>query len=203
MSRPGLGILVSGGGRTAMNLAEAIESGRLHARIAIVIAHREEVEAVARCRDAGLRVAILPKGEALDDRIDAVLEAARVELVVLAGYLRKFRVGERWRGRALNIHPGLLPRFGGSGMYGLAVHRAVLAAGVAESGCTVHEVDEEYDHGATVLERRCPVLPGDSPEILAARVFDEERAAYPMAIGRFLAARAPSSAPLRSPVATS
>ncbi len=180
-----LGILISGGGRTAMNLSAFCRANRnssLEAQVAIVITHRMDGEGVQRCRDAGLRVACVPLGHDIDARIDAVLHAARVELVCLAGYLRKFRVGTDWTGRCLNIHPGLLPQFGGQGMYGLRVHRAVIAAGVQESGCTVHEVDEEYDHGAFVLERRCPVLCTDTAQTLAARVFDEECIAYPEAV---------------------
>lgn len=227
MSRARLGILVSGGGRTALNIAErcrrapsafdgpqtaclaekspdlksvdlksvdrkSVDLESLDAEVAIVIAHREEAPAVARCRAAGLRVAVVPiAGEAgiasVEDRIDAVLEAARVELVCLAGYLRKFRVGDRWAGRALNIHPGLLPDFGGHGMYGDRVHAAVLAADVRESGCTVHEVDGEYDRGPVVIERRCAVERGDTVESLAARVFRLECDAYPEAIARHLA----------------
>ena len=207
-----LGILVSGGGRTALNIADrcrgaafaaegingrTLQSGiphteTLHAEVAIVLAHREEAPAVARCRAAGLRVAVIPiAGEAgvasVEDRVDAVLEAARVDLVCLAGYLRKFRVGNRWAGRALNIHPGLLPDFGGHGMYGDRVHAAVLAAGASETGCTVHEVDGEYDRGPVVLERRCAVETGDTVEALAARVFRMECEAYPQAIARQLA----------------
>lgn len=189
-----LGILISGGGRTALNLARAAREGEIPAEVAIVVAHRDEAEGIARCREAGLRVAVIPPAADLADRLDRVLGAAGVELVCLAGYLRKFRIGTRWAGRAVNIHPGLLPRFGGHGMYGLRVHRAVLEAGVAETGCTVHEVDEEYDRGPTLVERRCSVLAGDTPEALAARVFDEECRAYPEAIRaiapRIAAARA-------------
>lgn len=188
-----VGVLISGGGRTALNLARAARAGEIPAEIALVVAHRDEAEGIARCRDAGLRVAVLAPSPDLADRVDRVLGAAGVELVCLAGYLRRLRVGSRWAGRAINIHPGLLPRFGGHGMYGLHVHRAVLAAGVAETGCTVHEVDEEYDRGPTLVERRCAVLAGDTPETLAARVFDEECRAYPEAIRaiapRLLAAR--------------
>ena len=184
-------VLVSGGGRGAANLARACDAGEVAARIELVVAHRFDAPAVARCRDLGLRVAVLPKGPDLDDRIDEVLEAARTDLVCLAGYLRRFRIGTHWAGRALNVHPGLLPRFGGTGMYGHRVHRAVLDAGVAESGCTVHEVDEEYDHGPTVVERRCPVLPGDDPERLAERVFAEEVVAYPEAVRRWIARTTP------------
>lgn len=191
-----LGVLISAGGRSAMNIHEACMSGELgDARIAIVIAHREEIEGVARCRAAGLRVAVLAQGDAqadaqadaLDDRIDAALAAAKVDLVCLAGYLRHFRVGERWRGRTLNIHPGLLPDFGGHGMFGLHVHRAVLAAGSSQSGCTVHEVDEQYDHGTVILQRKCPVLANDTAQSLAERVFKEECVAYPQAIRQVLA----------------
>lgn len=182
-----LAVLISGGGRTAACIHAACVDGRLPAAIALVIAHREDIAGIARCRGLGLRVAVIPPGDALADRIDAALVAARTDLVCLSGYLRRFRVGSRWAGRTLNIHPALLPSFGGQGMYGDRVHRAVLAAGARESGCTVHEVDEEYDHGAAIVQRRCPVLPGDTPEILAARVFAEEQAAYPLAIAMKLA----------------
>lgn len=196
-----LAMLVSGGGRTAANVHEACRTGRIDARVAIVIAHREEIAAVARCRALGLRVAVVPSGERLEDRIDACLLAAGVDLVCLAGYLRRFRVGRLWSGRTLNIHPGLLPRFGGRGMYGNRVHAAVIAAGERESGCTVHEVDEEYDHGPPILERRCAVLAEDTPETLAARVYLEEERAYPEAIALHLArlaAREKSPVELRS-----
>ena len=181
-----IAVLVSGGGRTAANIHDACRDGRLRARIALVIAHREDIAGVARCRALGLRVAVVPPGDSLADRIDACLAAAGTDLVCLAGYLRRFRVGTLWSGRTLNIHPALLPRFGGKGMYGARVHETVLAAGVPESGCTVHEVDEEYDHGATLIERRCAVLPGDSKETLAERVYREELAAYPQAIAMML-----------------
>jgi len=187
MSVARIGIMISGGGRTALNIHAACEAGSIDARVAVVIAHREEAEGIARCRAAGLRVAVLPPDATLPDRIDLVLESAGVDLVCLAGYLRKFRVGDRWRGRALNIHPALLPEFGGTGMYGLRVHRAVLAAGAPESGCTVHEVDDEYDQGRTVLVRKCPVLANDTPEMLSERVFTEECVAYPAAIRLTLA----------------
>ena len=187
MTAARLGILISGGGRSALNIHQACLRGELDARVALVIAHRDEIEGVERCRAAGLRVAVLPPGDGLADRIDAALDAAGVALVCLAGYLRRFRVGTRWAGRTMNIHPGLLPEFGGHGMYGLRVHRAVLAAGATESGCTVHEVDEEYDRGPAILVRTCPVLADDTPESLAARVFTEECKAYPDAIRMMLA----------------
>ena len=198
--RARIAILVSGGGRTAANIHQACLDGRIAADVVLVIAHREDIAGVARCRGRGLRVAVVPAGDGMAERIDDCLSAARVDLVCLAGYLRRFRVGSRWAGRTLNIHPALLPRFGGKGMYGIRVHEAVLAAGACESGCTVHEVDEEYDHGATLVERRCAVLPGDTPESLAARVHAEENRAYPEAIAMMLERRA--CRPLATELAT-
>jgi phosphoribosylglycinamide formyltransferase-1 len=184
VSLPVLGCLISGGGRTVLNLQQAIERGTLSARIGVVVVTKPGIAGIDRCRAAGLSVVVCDRtrAESLDDQVDAALVAAGVDLVCLCGYLRKFRVGP-WAGRAMNIHPALLPRHGGHGMYGHHVHEAVLAAGDAESGCTVHLVDDEYDHGRTIVQRRCPVLPGDTPDTLAARVFDQECIAYPEAIG--------------------
>lgn len=200
-----LGALVSGGGRTVANLLERIGRDRIPATIEVVIAHREDIAAVPRLRALGLRVEVIPAPRSgvvgeddLGDRIDAVLESCGVDLVLLAGYLRRFRVGRRWIDRAINIHPALLPEFGGPGFYGLRVHQAVLAAGRRESGCTVHWVDERYDHGEVILQRRCPVLPDDTPESLAARVFAEEREALPEAVGRIARGLRPSHPDARS-----
>ncbi|MFO0962358.1 MAG: phosphoribosylglycinamide formyltransferase [Phycisphaerales bacterium] len=178
-----LGALASGTGRTVAGIADACARGELDAVVAVCVVTREGAGAAERCRGRGIPVAVVPPEPAadFDDRVDAALRAHGVELVCLCGYLRRLRVGA-WRGRALNIHPALLPDFGGAGMYGRRVHEAVLAAGRRESGCTVHWVDEQYDHGETVLQRRCPVEPGDTPETLAARVFAQEQLAYPQAI---------------------
>jgi phosphoribosylglycinamide formyltransferase-1 len=109
-------------------------------------------------------------------------ESARAELVVLAGFLRLLVIPERWIGRVLNIHPALLPAFGGKGFYGDKVHAAVLESGAKESGCTVHYVTNEYDKGPIVLQRKVPVLAGDDVHTLAARVFEAEKLALPEAI---------------------
>ena len=179
-----LGCLISGGGRTVLNLQAAIVRGDVPASIEVVLAHREDVAGVARCRDAGLPVEVIPILPEADtsNRVDQALEHAGVELVCLCGYLRHFRVGPRWNDRVVNIHPSLLPRHGGPGMYGDRVHAAVLAQGDTESGCTVHAVDEIYDHGAIILQRRCPVEPNDTTASLAARVFAAECEALPEAI---------------------
>ena len=175
-----LGCLISGGGRTVLNLKTAIERDAIPAEIAAVIAHREDLEGVQRCRAAGLAVEIVT--DRGPDPLDEILLSARVDLVCLCGYLRHFAVEPRWRDRVVNIHPSLLPRHGGRGMYGDRVHAAVLAAGEQETGCTVHAVDEIYDHGAVILQRRCPVRPGDTTSTLAARVFEAECVAMPTAI---------------------
>jgi phosphoribosylglycinamide formyltransferase-1 len=179
-----LGCLISGGGRTVLNLHAAIERGVVPASIEVVVAHREDVPGVDRCRDAGLHVEVVPVSPATStsDRIDQTLERVGVELVCLCGYLRHFRVAPRWSDRVVNIHPSLLPKHGGPGMYGDRVHASVLAEGDAESGCTVHAVDEIYDHGAMILQRRCAVEPNDTPASLAARVFAAECEAMPEAI---------------------
>lgn len=167
-----------------LNLHAAIQRGEVPASIEVVVAHREDVVGVDRCRDAGLHVEVVPVSPATStsDRIDQTLERVGVELVCLCGYLRHFRVAPRWSDRVVNIHPSLLPKHGGPGMYGDRVHASVLAEGDAESGCTVHAVDEIYDHGAMILQRRCAVEPNDTPASLAARVFAAECEAMPEAI---------------------
>lgn len=186
-----IGAMISGSGRTVANLAERIRLDGIPAEIVAVVAHREDLPGVELCRRAGLPVSIesASPAETLADRIDARLEAAGVEVVCLCGYLRRFRVAPRWSGRAVNIHPSLLPAFGGRGFHGRRVHEAVLAAGCRESGCSVHFATDEYDAGPLLLQRRCPVRPDDTPESLAERVFAEEREALPEAIRRLALAR--------------
>ena len=163
-----------------LNLKAAIERDAIPAEIATVIAHREDLAGVHRCRAAGLAVEIVTDRD--PEPLDEILLSARVGLVCLCGYLRHFAVEPRWKDRVVNIHPSLLPSHGGRGMYGDRVHAAVLAAGEAETGCTVHVVDEIYDHGAVILQRRCPVRPDDTTSTLAARVFEAECVAMPTAI---------------------
>jgi formyltetrahydrofolate-dependent phosphoribosylglycinamide formyltransferase len=189
-------VLLSGGGRTLLNLVEAIRAGTLRAEIPLVISSRRDVAGVERARRAGLAVEILrprdfPDRPAFDAALAARLAAVRPDLVVLAGYLLHVAVPAELEGRVLNIHPSLLPRHGGPGMFGEHVHAAVLASGERESGCTVHVVDEHYDHGPVIAQARVPVLPGDSPETLGARVFAAECATYPAAIAAHAASLPP------------
>jgi formyltetrahydrofolate-dependent phosphoribosylglycinamide formyltransferase len=195
MSEPlRLGALVSGGGRTVLNLADGIDDGTLPATVALVIASRADIAAVKRARDRGLEVRVADRrdfesADRLHDTITAWLLERDVQLVCLCGYLRWFRIDEPFRGRAMNIHPALLPSFGGTGMYGQRVHRAVLASGTDVSGCSVHFLDDEYDHGPIILQRECPVHPDDDEDSLAARVFEQECLAYPEAIRLFAQGR--------------
>jgi len=190
-----LGVLLSGGGRTLLNILDHIRTGRLDCEVAVVIASRH-CKGVERSRDAGLSVHVVPYKsfkrpvgsadvEGYSAAIMERLDAARVGLVIQAGFLSLWRIGRQYEGRAMNIHPALLPSFGGPGMYGRHVHEAVLAAGCKVSGCTVHFATNEYDRGPIIVQRCVPVLEGDTPETLAARVFEQECVAYPQAIGLF------------------
>ncbi len=180
--RARLAVMISGGGRTMLNLHARCQDASLPAEIALVIAS-SECPGAQRARDAGLPVVVEP-GVIDAQRLGALLAQHAVGLVALAGYLKLVRVPPGWQQRILNIHPALLPLFGGKGLYGRHVHEAVLAAGMKVSGCTVHFVDEHYDRGPIILQRVCPVLdePPDTPDALAARVFEHECIAYPEAL---------------------
>jgi phosphoribosylglycinamide formyltransferase-1 len=183
-----LGVLLSGGGRTLGNLTACIRAGELDAEIAVVISSHREAFGLERARRLGLpheAVDYREAGAGFSERLAALLDRAGAELVVMAGFIRRWEIPERYRGRIMNIHPALLPAFGGQGLYGERVHRAVLSSGAKFSGATVHFVDDEYDHGPIILQRVVAVLPGDSPETLAERVFAEECKAYPEAIRLF------------------
>jgi phosphoribosylglycinamide formyltransferase-1 len=187
-----LGVLLSGGGRTLQNLLERIEAGTLDAHVGIVIADRPGVFGLERAARAGIRHDV----ERDVERTFALLRTHDVELVCLAGYLRLLSpIPDDFRGRVINIHPALLPKFGGKGFYGDRVHRAVLESGDAESGCTVHVCDDEYDRGRILVQRRVPVLPGDDVHSLADRVFAAECLAYPEAIEAWLGLRSAERRP--------
>lgn len=186
---PRIVALASGGGRTILNLQDRIEAGLLDARIRLVVTNRA-CPAAERARARGLSVETVPwtretTPESWAARVWPRIEAVEAELVCNCGFLRLLRIPAHWSGRVMNIHPALLPAFGGSGMYGERVHKAVLEAGVDESGCTVHFVNEAYDEGPIILRRRVPVLKGDTVQTLAARVFQAECEAYPEAIRLF------------------
>lgn len=182
--RPRLGVLLSGSGRTLQNLLDRIADGRLRASIAGVASDRDDAFGLQRAIDSGLETRCLREPSA----IWSWLGELDVDFVVLAGYLRLLPIVPEFANRVLNIHPALLPKFGGKGMYGDRVHEAVLKAREAESGCTVHLCNEHYDQGRILLQARVPVLPGDTSKTLAARVFMAECEAYPAAIAMHWAA---------------
>lgn len=185
--RPRLAVLISGGGRTMANLAERVASGALAAEIGVVIASRE-CPGADLALEHGLPTLKIP-GEIPAPTLERVLRDHAVDWLVLAGYLRLLRLPGAYENRAVNIHPALLPSFGGPGMYGERVHRAVLEAGCKVSGCTVHFCDDAYDRGPIVAQRSCEVLDTDTPETLAARVFALETVLYPWALERLLTGR--------------
>ena len=183
-----LAVLISGGGTTLANLMERIRDGRLRGvTIELVISSRSTVRGVGIARAADIPIEILrqrnyPGNTAFSAAITAALDRVGVDLVVLAGFLCFWRLPPHYLGRVLNIHPALLPQFGGRGFYGERVHAAVLAAGEKETGCTVHVVDNEYDHGRIIAQRRVPVHLDDTPDSLAQRVGIAERELYPEVI---------------------
>ncbi|MCB9878652.1 MAG: phosphoribosylglycinamide formyltransferase [Planctomycetes bacterium] len=176
--RPRLAVLASGTGRTLQNLLDRIADGRMRGCIAGVSSDRADAFALQRALEFGVEARMLKDPSA----IWSWIEELDVDLVLLAGYLRLLPVIPEYEGRVLNIHPSLLPEFGGKGMYGEHVHAAVLAAGRAESGCTVHLCNNVYDDGRILVQARVPVLPEDTAPSLAARVFAAEAEAYPAAI---------------------
>lgn len=182
-----LGVLISGGGTTLQNLAEVIAKGELDAEIACVIASNAACFGIERAKRLNLPVHVITRKtagtlEAFSDGIADTLRRYSVDLALMAGFLSLWTIPADFEGRVLNIHPALLPKFGGKGMHGHHVHEAVLAAGETESGCTVHFADNTYDTGPIILQKKVPVLPGDTADALAARVFEQERLAYPEAI---------------------
>ena len=188
-------VAVSGRGSNLQALLRAL-GPEAPARVVLVLSDRPDAGALERAREYGV------PAEVLSDPADAAqwltqLERHRTELVVLAGYLKLVPapVIARFRDRILNVHPALLPAFGGKGMYGQRVHQAVLASGARESGATVHLVDEAYDRGPVLAQVRVPVLPDDTPDRLAARVLDVEHRLLPAAVLAAAAAGRPAPLP--------
>ncbi len=189
---PRIAVFISGGGRSMLNLHDACRGNALlpgiaplHAELTLVVASRPcagAEKAAARGLPVTVHEGVLTPGALL-----TIVADYRIDLVVLAGYLKLLPIPAALEGRIINIHPALLPKFGGPGMYGHHVHAAVIAARENISGCTVHTCTSEFDKGRVLVQRTCPVLPGDTPDTLAARVFEQELIALPRGVALALA----------------
>lgn len=187
-----LGVLFSGGGRTLENLVLATRDGRLDAEVIVAITDRPGAAGIERSRRLGIDTIVHdPKalGTSFSAAIAQTLREYAVGTVVMAGFLKLWDMPEDYQSRVLNIHPSLLPAFGGHGFYGMRVHRAVHDAGVRVTGCTVHYADREYDRGPIIVQRTVPIEFEDTPETIAARVFEQECIAYPEALALHVAGR--------------
>ncbi len=184
---------LSGGGTTLQNMIDLIAAGQLPATVELVISSRPEAFGLERAKKAGIPTLVIPrKGTPPEDftrRMQEAIRSARADLVCMAGFLSLWTIPDDYIGRVMNIHPALLPSFGGKGFYGHHVHEAVIRTGCKVSGCTVHFADNVYDHGPIIVQRCVPVLEDDTPDALAARVFQQECIAYPEAIRLFAEGR--------------
>lgn len=189
-----LAVLLSGSGSSLQNLIDRIEERALPAEIAVVIASKPDAFGLERARRHGIPAIAVPRKlhrdvAAFNDALHAELAGFAVDLVVLLGFLSPFETRGRYDGRAINVHPALIPAFSGRGCYGHRVHAAVIESGVKLTGATVHFVDAEYDHGPIILQEAVAVRDDDTPETLAGRVQEVERRLVPEAIRLFAESR--------------
>jgi len=187
-----IAVMASGSGSNLQAVIDRCADGTLHAEVVLVISNNRDSVALRRAEAAGIKALhwsekAVGSSERFAAGLIEHLRAARTDLVVLAGYMKLVPPAAvaAFSGRILNIHPALLPRFGGKGYYGIRVHQAVLAAGEKETGATVHVVDDVYDRGPIVMQRRVPVMPGDTPERLRERVLEIEHQLLPEAIAHW------------------
>ena len=188
-----IGVLVSGGGSNLQSIIDKSKSGELQCKVEVVIGDRE-CYGVERAKEAGIDGYTLDRKvlkKELCREIDKIVSERGIDLIVLAGFLSIIdeEFVNKWKGRIINIHPSLLPKFGGPGMYGIRVHEAVLKAGEQESGCTAHYVDTGVDSGEIIAQKRVKVLEGDTPEILQKRVLVEEHKLLPESIAKIISER--------------
>ena len=180
-------VLISGGGTTLLNLAEHVRDGKLDVSIDLVISSSAKAKGLSHADNFQIPSEVITlkecgTSEAFSDRIFARCREANIDLVVMGGFLKHVLIPDDFENRVTNIHPSLIPSFCGQGCYGRRVHESVLDYGAKVSGCTVHFVDNEYDNGPIIMQRTVPVLENDTPESLAARVFEQECEVYPAAI---------------------
>lgn len=182
-----IAVLISGGGTTLRNLIQLRDQGSLNVDFRLVISSRADAGGLKFAEQANIPSLVIPKRKAIDpnDFSHSIFQPIResgARIVVMAGYLQHVLIPTDFQNRVVNIHPSLIPSFCGKGMYGLNVHQAVVDFGARVSGCTVHFVDNEYDHGPIILQRACDVSPSDSAETLQKRVFELECTALPDAL---------------------
>ena len=180
-------MLISGGGTTLLNLIRQIQRGQLEAEIRLVISSHPRAGGLQHAVQCRIPCQVVSRRdftttEAFSAAIFQLCRETAVDVVAMGGFLKHVLIPPDFVGRVMNIHPSLIPAFCGHGFYGLVVHRAVLEYGCKFSGCTVHFVDNEYDHGPIILQKVVPVHDDDTPEILAQRVFEQECQAYPEAL---------------------
>lgn len=187
-------VLISGGGTTLRNFIERINAGQLDVEIGLVVSSSAKARGLQYAAEADIPSVVVVRknfesSEQFSDEIFDHCRRANVDLVVLAGFLKQIAIPDDFVDRVVNIHPALIPSFCGKGFYGHFVHEAVLDYGAKITGCTIHYVDNEYDHGPVILQRAVPVMDDDTPETLAARVFEAECEAYPEVLGLIAAGR--------------
>jgi phosphoribosylglycinamide formyltransferase-1 len=182
-----IAVLISGGGTTLKNLIDRRKASILPVDFRLVVSSRASAGGLDFAREEGIPISVLgrkqfPDGDSHSQAVFDAIRSAGCELVVMGGYLEHLLIPQDYENRVINIHPSLIPSFCGKGMYGLRVHDAAIRFGVKISGCTVHIVDNQYDHGTILLQQACPVLEDDTPESLQKRVFELECEALPDAI---------------------
>nr|MBN2277100.1 phosphoribosylglycinamide formyltransferase [candidate division Zixibacteria bacterium] len=191
--RTKLAVFISGSGSNLQSIIEAAAGGRLAAEVVLVISNKSNAYGLERATQAGIETFIYKAKKYPDQNAAAtdlleMLAQYEIDYIALAGYLQLLpnEVVKKYRNRITNIHPALLPKFGGKGMYGHFVHEAVIAAGERESGATVHLVDEIYDNGRILMQKKVPVMPDDTPDTLAARILKIEHEIYPQALDNLI-----------------
>lgn len=183
-----IAILASGSGSNAENIANYF-NGSNYAEVSFIIANNPEAYVIERAKRLGIECAVVTKAQFMEaDEIIAMLQERSIDFVVLAGFLLLVpaKLIRAYPGRIVNIHPALLPKHGGKGMYGDRVHKAVVESGDTESGITIHLIDEQYDKGTTFFQAKCPVLPTDTPDDVAAKVHALEYEHFPHVIEEIL-----------------
>ncbi|MDD4051072.1 MAG: phosphoribosylglycinamide formyltransferase [candidate division Zixibacteria bacterium] len=181
-----LAVFISGSGTNLQSIIDRCADGTIPAEVALVVSSDPEAYGLVRAEKVGIEGAVyrrkdFPDGRAADDYLLDLLDRHQIDIIALAGYLKMVApaIISRYRGRVVNIHPGILPKYGGKGMYGHFVHEAVVKAKEKETGVTIHIVDEIYDHGTVLACEKVPVFPEDTPDELAQRVLKVEHALYP------------------------